>query len=209
MMRQKLVHGVGINDADYVVQVKKVIGVNSKGKKIVKYLEYCPYYIKWVDMLRRCYSLSHQKKYPAYNGCSTVPEWHYFMTFKAWMEKQDWEGKELDKDLLIQNNKIYGPDTCIFLDQSINKFIKERSNTKNEYSGGASFHKRIGKFQAQGWDILTGKRKGLGYFDSKREAQDAWLAHKLEQAKILASWQTDSRLAKALIERYENYVYQD
>lgn len=36
-------------------------------------------------------------------------------------------------------------------------------------------------------------------------AHKAWLQYKLEQARILATKQTDVRVAKALIDRYENY----
>jgi len=39
------------------------------------------------------------------------------------MERQDWEGKHLDKDILIPGNKIYSPDRCIFVSSLINLLI--------------------------------------------------------------------------------------
>lgn len=51
----------------------------------------------------------------------------------------------------------------------------------------------------------TGKNKFLGYFDDPKLAHEAWLEFKLKQAYILAGKQSDERIAKALIARYENY----
>jgi hypothetical protein len=47
--------------------------------------------------------------------------------------------------------------------------------------------------------------KHLGYFSTPEEAHQAWLKAKIELAKELAAEQTDPRIAKALINRYENY----
>ena len=58
---------------------------------------------------------------------------------------------------------------------------------------------------AQGTSLLSGKRESLGLFSTAEDAHKAWLAHKLEKAYILAAEQLDERVAKALIDRYENY----
>lgn len=50
-------------------------------------------------------------------------------------------------------------------------------------------------------------RKHLGFFHTPEEAHQAWLKAKLELAKKLAAEQDDPRVAKALVERYENYDY--
>ncbi len=104
----KLVYGVGVNDADYKVQKFKT----ENGKKIQLWI--CPFYSKWKEMLRRCYSIQEKERSPCYTQASTVEHWHIFSNFKSWMETQDWEGKQLDKDLLVKDNKTYGPDTCLF-----------------------------------------------------------------------------------------------
>jgi len=202
---RKLVFGIGINDADYVTQVAKIIGYREDGRKIRTVLWTCPYYLKWCNLLRRCYNEAALVKDPTYRGCYVVPEWHYFMTFRAWMEKQEWEGKSLDKDLLIPGNKEYGPNTCLFLDKNVNTFLLECQGRRGEWPIGVYFDKQSGKFKAQCRDNLLKKTNFLGYFNSAQQGHEAWLAEKLRQAYILAAGQSDERIAKALIDRYENY----
>lgn len=197
--KNKLVYGVGVNDADY--EVYRYEKVNGKWKSVWK----CPFYRKWQAMLERSYSQELHKKFNTYIDCSTAPEWHYFMTFRAWMVEQDWEGKELDKDLLFPGNKLYSSGTCIFVSPSVNKFLNQNKGNRENWPIGVSFRPENRQFQARCQDILSGKTKSLGYHDTAEEAHQAWLTFKLAQAKILASQQTDLRVAAALIDRYENY----
>lgn len=111
---KRLVYGVGNNDADYVVEKREEIGYVG-GKRRRKLMWVCPYYQTWKDMIKRCYSTKCQEKFPTYKGCSVSADWHTFSNFKAWMEKQNWEGKQLDKDILIEGNKVYSPETCVFV----------------------------------------------------------------------------------------------
>ena len=206
MKKKRLVCGVGVNNANYVVQLQETVGYKDNGKIIQKLTWICPFYRKWVDMIRRCYSQDVHSRQPSYIECCTVPEWHYFMTFRSWMEKQDWEGKQLDKDILFPGNKIYGPETCVFVDRKVNNFFIESSiKVRGDFPVGVDFRKDYGKFRASGMDVATGKRKNLGHYLTAQEAYEAWLSFKLEQAYILAAEQTDPRVAKALINRYENY----
>lgn len=201
----KKIYGVGINDANYKVQIFETIGVKDDGSLIRKILWHCPYYTCWKNMLRRCYSEKFLKKNPSYLGCYTVPEWHYFMAFRVWMEKQDWKGKSLDKDLIFPGNKVYGPETCIFISAKINTFITESNSSRGEWPIGVYFNKKKQEFVAQCNDIETGKNRYLGRSNDAQEAHKKWLTFKLEQAMILASREIDERIAKALIERYLNY----
>lgn len=196
-----LVHGFGINDADYNVYIT---GSGDNGKRKVIWV--CPFYRKWIHMLERCYDQKLHNKFPTYVGCSVCKDWKSFSTFKAWMETQNWEGKHLDKDLLIKGNKIYSPNTCVFLDARINTFLTESGACRGKFPIGVSLERESGKYVAQCWSIELGKNKKIGRFKTPEEAHKAWLAFKLEQAYTLAAQQTDERVAKALVERYENYT---
>lgn len=201
MKPRKLVYGVGANDADYVVQKFETIGC-ADGKQKQKMVWKCPYYQAWVSMLRRCYSAKYQENKPTYNGCSASTEWHTFSSFRRWMEGQDWEGKHLDKDLLFEGNKVYSPETCVFVTPSVNNFTTERGSARGEWLIGVYWHKASEKFMARCNNPFTNKQESLGYFDCEQEAHEAWMKRKLELAHELAAIQEDLRVAKALIDRY-------
>ena len=203
MKAKKLVWGVGINDADYVVQKKENIEVNGKRKQ--RRVWECPFYRTWKDMLRRCYSDKYQERQPTYIGCSVSEEWWRFSNFRAWMVTQDWEGKQLDKDLLIEGNKVYSPETCVFVTRLVNSFTIARGNDRGEWKIGVNWNKGRNKFASRCCNPFTKKREHLGYFDCEQEAHLAWLKRKRELAKELAETQIDPRVAKALIEHYSNY----
>ena len=201
---KKLVFGVGINDADYVVQKFETIGyVDGKQKRKLVWI--CPYYRVWKNMLSRCYSIKTQDKNPTYKVCSVSEEWLTFSNFRTWMENQDWEGKQLDKDLLFEGNKVYSAEACVFVTPIINLFTIDRNNDRGEWLIGVNWHKRTGKFVAQCSNPSTKKQEHLGLFTCELEAHQSWRKRKLELAYELAAIQTDERVAKALIDRYTNY----
>lgn len=190
----KLVYGVGINDADYVVKP------TFNGKQIV-----CPYYQKWESMFLRCYSAKYQEKRPTYIGCKVSDEWKTFSNFKAWMEPLDWVGKQLDKDILINGNKLYSKDTCVFVTPSVNNFLTDSNANRGECMIGVSWKKHIRKFQSQCADG-EGRIIHLGLFDNELEAHLAWKACKHKLACKLADEQSDPRVAEALRSRFAPYT---
>lgn len=198
---KKLVYGIGINDADYDVQKFEMIGY-ADGKKKQKKVWTCPCYRVWSNMLQRCYSAKKQESYPTYKGCTVSGNWLKFSNFKSWMEKQDWEGKQIDKDLLFEGNKIYSADTCVFVTQMVNSFTIDSGAARGEWLIGVYWNKAEEKFLARCSNPFTKKREHLGYFTCEQQAHSAWLKRKLELAHELAAIQTDPRVAKALIDRY-------
>lgn len=201
---KKLVYGVGINDADYVVKKNEEIGYEG-GKRKLKQVWVCPYYRAWKSMLGRCYSAKYQERYPTYKGCSVSEEWLTFSNFKAWMETQDFEGKQLDKDLLFEGNKVYSAKRCVFVTGLVNSFTTDAGASRGEWMIGVRWCKREGKFRSECGNPFTKKQERLGYFTCEQKAHEAWRKRKLELAHELAAIQTDPRIAKALIDRYLNY----
>ena len=201
MKTKKLVHGVGVNDADYVVVKWEEIG-RIDGKRKKKLVWVCPYYRTWTHMLQRCYSAKYQEKKPTYKGCSVSKEWHTFSVFKSWMETQEWEGLQLDKDILFEGNKIYSSKTCVFVTRMVNMFTIDSGAARGDWLIGTYWNKAVGKFRAQCKNPFIKKNEYLGSFTCEVEAHKAWAKRKLELAKELAAIQTDERVAKALINRY-------
>ena len=195
---RRLVYGIGVNDADYNVNVHEM--TEGKWKKIWC----CPHYGTWSDMLRRCYSEKYQSRQPTYKGCSVCEEWLTFSKFKAWMEQQDWEGKQLDKDLLKVGNKCYCPEWCIFVDRKINNFVTDSGASRGEYMIGVSWNSERGKFITNCGNPFTGKQEHVGRFTNELEAHLAWKKRKRELACMLAESEycNDPRLAEALRTRY-------
>ena len=205
MKVKRLVCWVGINDADYVVQKWETIGYENGSQK-QKLIWRCPFYRAWKGMLERCYSAKFQEDNPTYRGCSVAEEWLTFSVFKDWMEKQDWEGNQLDKDLLFEGNKVYSAETCVFVTRMVNTFVCDGGAARGEWLIGVSWCKITEKFVAQCNNPFTKKKEKLGYFTCEQQAHNAWKRRKLELAKELAAIQTDPRVAEALIARYTNYT---
>jgi len=195
--KEKKIFGIGINNSpDPVYRYEKV---NGKRKTVWT----CPYYVVWKDMLRRCYYEPYLKTRPTYRGCSVCPEWIYFMTFKAWMMTQDFEGKQLDKDILSEGNKVYNPETCRFVDRGLNMFLVDSGATRGEWPIGVNWRKDKSKFVAQCSNPFTKKPEHLGYFDCPEAAHNAWRKRKHEIALALAELQDDILIAEALRNRFK------
>jgi hypothetical protein len=186
--KRKVICGVGINDANYTVN--KIYN----GKAVI-----CPFYSTWTRMLQRCYGKEYQKKYPTYIGCTTDSEWLVFSNFKSWMSTQDWEGNALDKDILIQGNKVYSSLTCIFVSASINNLLVSHQSRRGNYPLGVSLQKTNGKYQSN--CHAHGKIKFLGYYNSPEEAHEVYKAFKYKHIAEVANQQSEP-LRTALL----NYV---
>lgn len=191
-----LVYGFGINDADYPVSKYKM--VDGKCKMIWR----CQFYMIWKEMLARCYSPRIHKTHKTYVGCSVCPEWKRFSAFKEWMEAQDWQGKCLDKDILVEGNKVYSPETCVFVTQQMNNFLTGSGKNRGAYPNGVILDKQKGKFRASCCDPIAKKREHVGYFDTPGEAHAAWRNRKHELACRYALQVNNNRLAEALRSRF-------
>ena len=204
-MNHKSVKGVGINDADYRLNIWEHLG-RENGKQRQKLIWRCPFYSVWMSMLDRCYSEKTLAKYPSYQDVYVCDEWLTFSNFKAWMERQDWEGKQLDKDVLIPRNNVYSAETCVFISELTNKFIEEGKPNGNNLPMGVSMvtqKKRIA-YHAYCQQLGGEKRKYLGYYETVHDAHKAWLTEKRRLAKIVAEMQSDLRVVEAIIDRYND-----
>ena len=98
---RKLVYGVGINDVMIPYFTKTTIWKTWNG--IIRRTDNRD--PKWIEQSKK-----------SYLDCTLDSRWYKLSAFKEWIEQwDDFENKEVDKDILIPGNKIYGPDTCLMV----------------------------------------------------------------------------------------------
>ena len=192
---KRLICGVGFNDAGY-----------TSHKSL--------YYTKWYGMIRRCYSKESETKNPTYKDCYVCDEWLTFSNFKAWMEQQDYEDKHLDKDLLVCNNKVYSPETCVFVPREINQFLTKSNNSRGKYPLGVSFMvKQKDRPSLRAKPFISMISKGgvsnfLGYYETPEEAHRAWQEAKIDQALEYYNEINSTKIKEGLL-RVANKIQHD
>lgn len=150
-------------------------------------------YDRWMNMLRRCYA----KTDITYRTCSVDKRWHNFQNFAEWHENK-WKSHmiewELDKDLKIKGNKIYSPETCLFIPIIINSLFKKRIRKSGLPTGVTRSGK---KFESSvTWE---GSREYRERFDT---VQDAFNHYKFHKELII------KQAAKEWKDRIEPEAYQ-
>lgn len=162
----KSVWGVGyIGEGDYKISIN--------GKKT-------PQYILWSNMINRCYNKIFHSKQPTYENCTVCDEWYNFQTFAEWYDENYYslneEKMNLDKDILVKGNKIYSPDTCVFVPHFINTLFIKNDILRGNLPIGVIWHKRDRKYRAQ--CNKNGKVSTLGSYNTPEEAFEKYKSYK-------------------------------
>lgn len=151
-------------------------------------------YEVWVKMLQRCFDEKFQIKRPTYKNCEVCKEWLNFQVFAEWFYNNYYEieGEKmcLDKDILIKGNKIYSPDTCIYVPQTINTLFVKCNKSRGNYPIGVSYHKMSKKFMAHCnvYDYKKNKKINLGYYSTPEEAFNVYKEFKEKYIKEVADY---------------------
>ena len=151
-------------------------------------------YDTWRHMLTRCYNKKYKEKHPTYNDTTICEEWLCFQNFAEWYEDNyyeiEGERMHLDKDILFKNNKIYSPETCVFVPQRINELFIKTNKLRGNLPIGVSYLKNINKFQAI---CKTFTKRGcasysnyLGFFKTPLEAFNVYKQFKEKYIKQVA-----------------------
>ena len=173
-----------------------------------------PIYIKWYNMLTRCYDSSH-KNYSQYKDCEVCEEWHNFQSFAQWYENNYYEipneKMELDKDILIKGNKIYSPETCNFVPHTINILFTNRKEKRGEFPIGIVDCSSTNKTKPYKVCISKrGKKINLGYSASQIKAMfSASAVNETEIFKIsirCSNPEHAQRIVDAIIEIAPAYI---
>lgn len=151
-------------------------------------------YSTWHRMLQRCYNEEYQKRQPAYIGCEVCEKWHNFQNFAEWDEENYYEIEneimDLDKDILVKHNKIYSPETCIYVPQTINSLFVKCDRSRGESVIGTTPHH--GKYQVRcnviNLKTRKFKREYLGRYTSEQEAFEVYKQFKENYIKEIANY---------------------
>lgn len=167
-MKSVSVFGFGINDLKEPTRYRDNNGDKRQHQ----------WYVKWYEMIRRC----HGVKYPTYIGCTVSDEWRYLSDFKKWYDfhvRGNIQKYHLDKDLVIPNNKVYSPKTCVIIPQRFNCLITKSNSIRGQYPIGVSYNFRRRKFESRcnDYNIETSKstKRFLGYYNTIEEASSAYV----------------------------------
>ena len=145
-------------------------------------------YETWFGMYQRCYDPKYHKKFPTYKNCKVCQLWNNYQEFAKWDNENYYEvGNErmdLDKDILKKGNKVYSPETCIYVPHSINVLFTKRNNERGELpigvtKNGNNFIARLNKG--------NGKQISLGTYSTVEEAFQAYKRAKEEYIKEVAN----------------------
>ena len=161
-------------------------------------------YNAWHNMMRRCYDEEFHKKQPTYKDCKVCEEWHNYGNFQKWWNECYYELEnekvELDKDILIKGNKIYSPNTCVFVPSYINKLFVGRKKD-NSLPRGIYYDKKINKYISQ--IVIRGKKYNLGRYNTIVEAERVYNNARFKAIKDIAEEYKDKipdKLYNRLIE---------
>ena len=170
-------NGTVTNPYDKVVYGKGYMGQGKYSSRENNKKTDC--YNTWYKMIERCYDEKYHKKYSTYIDCEVCEEWLCFQNFAKWYEEYYYEIEgqrmHLDKDILVKGNKIYSPDTCIFVPLRINELFTKSNAIRGEYPIGIYYCKQTNKLKVQCniYDnkLCKEKRIGLGCFSLNKPFQ--------------------------------------
>lgn len=156
-------------------------------------------------MLHRCYYKKELERHPTYRGCTVCDEWLRLSGFVPFWEANYRPKYELEKDILVKGNKVYGPDTCCFVPRRINILFTNRKRFRGELPVGVSVSENGLKYKAA-YD-RNGKSTLIGQFDTPEHAFLAYKKAKEEYIKEVAqeyynSGKIDKKVYEALL-RYQ------
>lgn len=148
-------------------------------------------YLKWHDMLNRCYNAKFHKRQPQYEGCTVCEEWLNYSNFKIWYEQNKLAGMslDLDKDILFKGNKVYSPETCCFVPHTINTLFLSKKADRGDYPIGVSYEKDKKKFRAA--MSFMGEQIKLGTFDTAEAAFTRYKEYKEDFIQDMAEQYRD------------------
>lgn len=158
-------------------------------------------YYLWCGINERCKGVGVNKSYLKCNN-----QFENYQSFAGWCNRQygylnkDSSGKswEIDKDIFIDGNSEYSPDSCVFVPHWLNSLLIKNFGENKELPEGVYLYKSS-RYRAQ---VSGGENRYLGTFQTPEQAHLAYLDGKLEvvQNKMLTEEDNHVLMLLRLIE---------
>jgi len=136
-----------------------------------------PAYEAWKCVLQRVAYKPH------YRGCIVDEAWHRLSGFETWYLVNYRDGYHLDKDILFAGNRVYGPRTCCYVPEAINKALPASDATRGDLPQGVTLQPG-GSYRAR--LRINGCNVSLGCCETAAEAHEVYVAAKAAYIQDLA-----------------------
>lgn len=143
-------------------------------------------YSCWKAMLQRCYDEKFRNKWQSYAEVVVCEEWLNYQNFATWYTANYIEGWQLDKDIKSKGNKIYSPNTCMFVPKDINRLFISNKSERGEWPIGVNMRKKVTPRYIAHCNNEFNRQVKLGTYDSPEEAFYAYKVFKEEVIKKTA-----------------------
>lgn len=160
-----------------------------------------PAYDVWHQMLTRCNDEKYHSSRETYTDCSVTKDWHNFCNFEKWFNENYVEGYHLDKDLLVQGNRVYSPEACCFIPASLNSILTESRSSSGDLEMGVTRRRKKGLSEYNGLYNVQYAGSYLARTKDREEANSLYkefkklyfeeLADKLEQSTTITPLQAE------------------
>lgn len=141
-------------------------------------------YNAWHGIIERCFSNKLKEKYPTYKNITCCNEWLNYENFYEWLHSQENFNKwlvnqkwNIDKDILVKNNKIYSPNTCCLVPQNVNVLFTKRNGNRGNLPIGVSLNNNKSYYIVQFSNPLTND-KNSNYVNKYSTIEEAFLSYK-------------------------------
>ena len=167
------------------------VGYIGEGEYDYKNNKRC--YQTWQQMLVRCYDPKFYEKNSTYRNCLVCEEWLNYQNFAKWYYDNYYEIPNeiinLDKDILYKGNKLYSPETCIFVPQKINDLFVKNNVRRNKLPMNIIPNKNK-------YVVYCNNYNKRNYIGSYKTIEEAFQAHKNYKENII----------KERIDNYEGII---
>lgn len=142
-----------------------------------------PYYIRWAGMISRCCAEGGRKVNPSYNDAFINEKWHNLQNYAEWYLNHPYRNDswEIDKDILVKDNKEYSEGCCIFVPKYINTMFTKSNSMRDDLPIGVVRTPRSQYYTMICSDSIDGKVTVSGF----KTPEEAFYAYKEQKERVI------------------------